>query len=283
MDNNLIYMKKKKAKPKKGENLPKSAKVLVPIGKGLYQSRRVPTDVVWNAAATLCSGARDFLNPAVGGALLARPGGDVESYACMVAAADGSQFALTAGHVVQSLPGNIPQNRPVVQPSIDPPNLPSGESILLGRTRGGFFGNTADGFLDFSLVELRLGRSGVSTALDGLANNGVVLPPSVVVNGKVHVTKFGAVTGRTNAVFSAFLDSIIIEGLMVTKVYEFKGVPGKVFGDRGDSGALVLSTEQGSQGGVVGLLFATASPTPDAPFGRGFVFPFGRMTGLRPL
>ncbi|HZM90854.1 MAG TPA: hypothetical protein VFF31_30320, partial [Blastocatellia bacterium] len=65
MDNNLIYMKKKKAKPKKGENLPKSAKVLVPIGKGLYQSRRVPTDVVWNAAATLCSGARDFLNPAV--------------------------------------------------------------------------------------------------------------------------------------------------------------------------------------------------------------------------
>jgi hypothetical protein len=278
-----IYVTKKKRRPRKVETLPKSTNVLIPIGKGLYKIRRLPTDIVWHAEPTLCSGVTDFLNPTVGGAMLSRPAGEIGSYACMVAASNGSTFALTAGHVLQPVQGTIAQNRPVVQPPNNPPSLPPGETILLGRTKAGFFGNTPNGFLDFCLIELRTGRTGVSTALDGLPISGVVLPPPAVTNGKVHITKFGATTGRTNAEFSAPVQSIVINGINVTKVYEFKGLPGKLFGDKGDSGALVVSIEPGSVGAVVGVLFATAPPTPDAPTGRGFVFPFDRIPNVKPV
>jgi len=46
----------------------------------------------------------------------------------------------------------------------------------------------------------------------------------VVVNACVGITKFGAFTGRTQAIFSAPIDFMTIDGVIVTKVYEFKGV-----------------------------------------------------------
>jgi hypothetical protein len=74
----------------------------------------------------------------------------------------------------------------------------------------------------------------------------------------------------------------IVSDATALNVLEFKGGPGGVFGQVGDSGALVVSTSTGSAGAIVGLLFTTSGPAPDAPNGRGFVFPFVRIPGVRP-
>jgi hypothetical protein len=76
--------------------------------------------------------------------------------------------------------------------------------------------------------------------------------------------------------------SIDIGGVTILEVYECIGLPGPIFGQQGDSGALVLSTSPGSQRCVVGLLFATMPPTPDAAAGRGYVYPFERIVGFVP-
>jgi hypothetical protein len=71
--------------------------------------------------------------------------------------------------------------------------------------------------------------------------------------------------------------------VVVTKVLEFIGAPGRVFATGGDSGALAVSDAAGSQGVIIGILFAATGPTPDAPSGRGYVMPFERLTGYRPV
>lgn len=278
-----IYVNAKIRRPKRHEALPRWTTVLVPIGKRLYKAHRVPTDVVWHAAPQLCATPGDFLNPVVGGAMLGVPGNEAGTYACAVADQQGQTFALTAGHVIQSSVGSVPTGMVVAQPPTPPLTVAPGQSPLLGRTVGGFFGNGPDGFVDFAVIRLRPGRAATSTAIDGLPGNGPLLPAAFVVNNRIQVTKFGALTGRTQASFSAAIPSIVIGGVSVTRVYEFLGLPGKLFGRPGDSGALVLSSSAGSQGGVVGLLFATAPPTPDAPAGRGYVFPFDRIVGLQPV
>jgi hypothetical protein len=263
--------------------LPATTRILVPIGRDLYKSRRVPTDVVWHAEPKFCGSPTDLLNPIEGGAWLGVPAHEAGTFACMVADPSGRSFALTAGHVVQNPLGNIGTGIPVIQPPAPSPTIPPGSSPRLGRTVGGFFGNLPTGFVDFALIQLFPERTGVSTSIDGLPGNGPILPPAFVATNRIQVTKFGAVSGRTEAVFSALVPSIVIRGITVTNVYEFLGVPGRLFGQPGDSGALVISSSPGSQGGIIGLLFATTPPTEDAPAGRGYVFPFGRMTGLRPV
>ncbi len=164
------------------------------------------------------------------------------------------------------------------QPLSVGPGMPP-NATPLGQTATGFFGNSPDGFVDFALIRLRAGRTASNVAIDGLSITGQVLSPEEVVNGRVRVTKFGAVTGRTTAVFSAPVNSMAIGGITVTRVFEFKGLPGQPFGAHGDSDSLVVSIEPASRGAAVGLLFAVTPPTPDAPGGRGFIFPFGRMPG----
>src|SRR5215472_2887540 len=46
-----IYVSEKKADIAEEERIPKTARVLVPAGKGIYKMRRIPTDVVWHAPA----------------------------------------------------------------------------------------------------------------------------------------------------------------------------------------------------------------------------------------
>jgi hypothetical protein len=277
-----VYVREKLADPAKHVRLPRFADVLLPTVGDHYKKLRIPTDVVWHVPARFCAAPGDFLDPIMGGALIAVPGLETGTVACMVANAAGQRFALTAGHVIQAIQGPVPINIAVMQPpGAPPPPIPPGASPLMGRTAGGFFGDTVQGFVDFALINLT-GRNGVSAALDNIPGNGPVLTTAFIVNNHLAVSKFGAVTGRTAAVFAGLVPSIVIEGVTVTNVFEFVGESGRDFGKRGDSGALVISTSAGSNGGLVGLLFAVTSSAPDAPGGRGYVFPLERIPGIKP-
>ncbi len=63
-----IYVREKLGKLGQDASLPKTARVLVPIGKGLYRVRRIPTDVVWHIPAEFCALPTDLLNPLLSGA-----------------------------------------------------------------------------------------------------------------------------------------------------------------------------------------------------------------------
>jgi hypothetical protein len=259
------------------ERLPKSAKILVPTRAGQYTQRRVPLDVVWHAPATLVASSADFVNPIGGGALIGVPGGDVGTYTGVVRDASGKRFHLTAGHVVQQFPGEIGPHLPVLQPPAPNPTIPIGADPEFGETVAGFLGNTNSGFVDFALIGRISPRLGTIQPLDGRPVVPTILPSNVVAAGPTRVTKFGAVTGRTHAVFSGVIPSIVIGGLFATNVFAFKGVDPTIFGRRGDSGALVVSDDGPSAGMVVGILFAVSEATPDAPAGRGLVVPFDRL------
>lgn len=276
-----IYVRRKVRRPKQSLCLPKWAFILIPTSKDLYRRRRVPTDVIWYRDAEFCALPTEFMDPIKGGAMMAVPGREAGTFACMVQDAAGQPFALTAGHVIQAVAGPVATNVAVKQPAGNK-GVPPGSSAIVGRTAGGFFGNLDSGFRDFALIRLN-GRTGSSLPLDGLAGGTGVLDPALVVGSRVSITKFGAVTGRTRASFVTLLPSLVVNGVNATNIFEFVGVGGTLVGQRGDSGALVVSTSPGSAGSIVGLLFATSGPAPDAPFGRAFVFPFNRISGLRPL
>jgi hypothetical protein len=277
-----VYVTEKADTLDPGEQVPKSTRILVPIGRGLYRSRRVATDVVWTRPATFVVTPGDFLNPVPGGAMIGVSHDFAGTLTCAVRDGAGRLFALTAGHVVQPFQGPIDAGIPVLQPSDPGAPVPGGGSPLLGETFAGYFGNTKDGFLDFALVRVGGPRKPVSTPFDGLPVVKQLLAPSAVMSGPTPVTKFGAFTGRTHGVFSARVESMTIEGVQVTRVMEFKGISGPVFGSYGDSGSLVVSEAQGSAGMIVGVLIAVAKPAPDAPHGRGYVVPFQRLPGLMP-
>jgi hypothetical protein len=276
-----IYVRTKPPKRRipVAERLPATTRVLLPIGRGLYKMKRVPTDVVWYVTPQFCAAPNDVLNPLAGGAELGLALTNIGSYACMVADAQGQRFALTAGHVISGArQGAVQVNLNVRQP-LSGAATPA--QAFLGRTAGGFFGATVEGFLDFALIRLDQHRSGQSIALDGVQHSAAVLSETAVVGQQTNATKFGAATLRTHGVFSRPVPSESIDGVTVTKVYEFKGAPGAPFGGRGDSGSLVVSTDPTTRGAIIGVLFAAMPPTPDAPGGRGFVFPFGRIR-MRP-
>src|SRR5215471_11559570 len=98
-----IYVLEKKADIADGERIPKTARVLVPAGKGIYKMRRIPTDVVWHAPAEFLAAPMpspgDFLNPAPGGASIGVPPEFPGSFGCLVVDRQGRTFAITAGHV----------------------------------------------------------------------------------------------------------------------------------------------------------------------------------------
>ena len=233
-----------------------------------------------HAEVSFCAGPADFLDPVQGGALIGIPGGEIGTLACMVADAAGQPLAVTAGHVVRKVPGAIGGGRLVQQPTTQPPGMPAGATLRCGRTIRGFLGNQVDGFRDFVLIKLDT-RAGISEPLDEFPSSLAVLAEAAVVSSKLPVSKLGAATGRTFGVFSSQVPTITIEGMVANDVWEFVGV-GTLFAQKGDSGALVVSAAPGSQGAIVGILFATAPPQVDSPGGRGFVFPFGRITGVRP-
>jgi len=276
-----IHVREKKTELRDEERLPKTTIILLPVGGGMYESRRVHTDVVWHAPAKFCARPEDFLNPLLGGALLLCTGSKVGTFGCVVRDASGRRFALTAGHVVRQVPGEVIRGMAILQPPTEPPDLPPGESTRMGKTSGGFFGNGPNGFVDFALIELRDGRTASGTALDGMPLVGPIVPWGVVNTSQITVTKFGARTCRTDAVFVGPAKPMVIDGVAVNGVYEFKGLSGRLFGEEGDSGALVVSTSP-EHPGIVGVLFAITDVSPDAPGGKGYVFPFERLVGLTP-
>lgn len=278
-----IYVAEKKAILAEEEHHPKTTPVLVAIGRGLFRRRIVPTDIVWNAPARFIAAPGDFLNPAPSGAMIGIPGRQAGTYACVVQNDSGQIAALTAAHVVQKLPGKIITGIQVFQPPAAPPAMPAGSSPLFGRTLGGFFGITPKGFVDVAVLELLGARSATTDALDGLQVERQVMPSSVVINSRVPCSKFGAATGRTFGIFATRVASMVVNGVPVTDVLEFKGLDGQLFAAEGDSGALVLSDLPNNPSFVIGVLFAATLPTPDAPGGRGFVIPFERLEGLRPF
>jgi hypothetical protein len=92
-----VHTKTPKRRIPAAERLPATTRVLLPIGRGLYKMRRVPTDVVWYATPQFCAAPNDVLNPLVGGAELGLTLANIGSFACMVADTQGQQFALTPG------------------------------------------------------------------------------------------------------------------------------------------------------------------------------------------
>ena len=277
-----LYVAEKKKTVAAEEQLPKTTPVLVPVGRGIFRRRMVPTDVVWHAPARFVAAPGDFLNPAPSGAMLGIPGHQFGTHACVVANASGQTFALTAGHVVQGLQGKIIPGIQVLQPPVPGP-APTGESPLFGRTVAGFFGLTPTGFLDVAVIQLLGPRSATTDALDGLHVRRQVMPSQMVINSRIPCSKVGAATGRTFGTFATSVPSMVINGVAVTDVLEFVGLPGHLFAAPGDSGALVVSSVPNAQSFIIGLLFAATPPTPDAPAGRGFVVPFERIDGLRPF
>jgi hypothetical protein len=261
--------------------LPHSTRILLPVGRGLYRSARVPTDVVWHAPARFVATPGDLLDPVPGGAMIGVSPERAGTYTCTVRDAAGALFGLTAGHVIQPFQGVIGAGRVVLQPPDPGAPVPAGATEVIGETRGGFFGNTPAGFLDFAVLRLDPHRACVSDPFDGAPLRRQVLPESVVMSGPTPATKFGAFTGRTHGVFSTRITAKVIEGVQVTNVLEFKGTSGPTFGSHGDSGALVVSEAPASAGMVIGILIAVMPPTPDAPAGRGYVMPFQRLSGLR--
>jgi hypothetical protein len=280
-----IYVTEKKPGLSPLEMLPKTARVLLPVGKGMYKMRRLPTDVVWHAEASFLAAPfappGSFFNPVPGGVSVGVPGSQVGTYTCLVANAQGNVFAVTAGHVIQAFQGQTTSGLQVFQPPSPAPN----GNPLFAVTNTGFFGNAPNGagFLDFALMDIDPARSALSDPLDHGPLVRQVMSAAFVVNNKIPMTKFGAATGRTFGVFSAPVTTIVIAGVVVTKVLEFIGAPGQMFATGGDSGALAVSDAAGSQGEIIGILFAATGPTPDAPSGRGYVMPFERLTGLRPV
>lgn len=96
-----------------------------------------------------------------------------------------------------------------------------------------------------------------------------------VRNAKIPVHKVGAQTGHTVANFSAYHKEFTDPRLgPLFGVLEFVAeAPSQNIADGGDSGAPVVSRAQGSEGALVGVLFA-ASVTDDGIRERIFVIPF---------
>ena len=131
---------------------------------------------------------------------------------------------MTAGHVIQGFQGQITPGLQVFQP----PSAPPAGNPLFAITSAGFFGNvpSGSGFTDFALMDINPARSAMSDPVDHGPLVRQVMPAAFVVNNKVPMTKFGAATERTFGAFSAPVTSIVIGGIVVTKVLEFIGAPG---------------------------------------------------------
>ena len=266
--------------------IPKFAHLVVPIGGDRYQRVRVPTDVIWDSPAQLCALPSDFLDPALSGAMIVAK--ELGTLGCRVRDANGIDFGVTAGHVIQGNPGPVGPNITVLQPNSTAPIPPSPPAPAppttrqLGRSAGGEFRNLAGGFRDFATIRLGT-RAALSASVDGLMHNGIVLTEAQIGALPIRVTKFGAITMRTNGAASGFKPSIALGTIIALNVLEILGDPASPFASPGDSGSLVVSGAGATKSSVVGLLVGAAPPMPDSPGGRGYVVPFARLTGLTPV
>ena len=264
-----IYVRKKLATGECDEALPKSTRVLVPIGGGHYITRRLPTDVIHLSRVRLAAGP---LNPVPVGAQVQRRGGGRGTAGLPVRRA-GQLFMLTAAHVLKvpfgrSLPSNPSARIDVFQPSVLP--IPRWR---FGAVQGAIHGSSSTkGAIDAGLIRPQ-GRALTSKSVLGkLTRPGPPLPARACLGLKVH--KEGAKTKHTVGICGSQPIAVRIpegpNGHLYHGVLDVKG-EGGVFAQKGDSGAVVLSRDPNSVGRVVGILFAAGND------GRGFVIPFGRI------
>lgn len=271
-----IYVARKRRKVSDFHRLPKSTLISVP-GRGKRPRRlRVPTDVVRLAPVALCVTPTDLLTPAPSGAYLwgTAPG----TCTCRVRDASGATLGLSVAHLFGDNVGDVAANRRVRQPRYVPPGLPAGTTTSLGLTTGGHYGNVNDAFVDYVLFTVDP-RGATSVPLDGLSAPAGVMS-SASITGTLRVTKYGATTLRTYGELVTHVPSVDVNGLVVLNVYEFRSSDANAFADLGDSGALVVSTQPGSAGRVVGPLFAVSKVGTAAGW-RAFVFPFDRIPGIQ--
>jgi hypothetical protein len=277
-----IYVRNKGARlAHPSHKLPAKARVLLPVKRGIFKSRWLPTDVVNAGTVSLSAAASDFFNPILTGAEIGPSGGmERGTHACMVRDTASNLLCLTAGHVVSSSAGDVPPDLPVNQPLNPPPGIPQGD-IFLGETVAGFVGNQPlIGFVDWATIRLQPPRTGVNTAWDPrLTFTRRVLSMKEVVNGHPSVEKLGGATQFTTGGFSARIPELTFTGGVARDVLEFKGDGPGPIAQKGDSGALVVSRSAGSAGAVVGILFAVQDP-PEEPGGRAYVFPLERLQNL---
>lgn len=268
-----IFVSRKRQRVAKGNMVPRSTVVLVPV-RGRMKRVRVPTDVIRIAPLELCASPSDRWEPVPGGALVlgTRPG----TFACRVRDAAGMPRGLSVSHLFAST-GPLSAGRVVRQPTEVPPGSPAGTTTQLGLTTRGHRGNLNNKFLDYSLFSLEP-RGGRTTPLDGLHPPSGVLPESSIT-GSLKVTKYGATTLRTFGVLASHMPTVTAGGQVARDVYDFRSADGRAFADSGDSGALLVSTQTGSMGRVVGLVFAVSKVGKDADW-RIFVFPFARIPGV---
>jgi len=273
-----IYVREKRASLHPHERLPGSARVLVPVGRGTYESRWLPTDVVELPRIVRAAGNHDLLNPVSSGAEigLIATGGGPGTFGCVVRIGSASRL-LTAGHVVHDGGGAVPKDIQVYQPQ---PQFPRQE-WLLGHTTDGFVGNEvrSHGYVDAALIELsNPDRSATNTAWDPrIGPLAGFLTADAVQNDKTAVHKVGARTGYTLGDFSAFharlLDSAASDEY--DNVLEFlvsDSEPSAVLAEGGDSGAVLVSRASLSAGRIAGLLFAVSTDGR-----RAFAIPFDRL------
>jgi hypothetical protein len=261
-----IYVTRKRAKVAKAQRVPKSTLVVVP-GRGQRTRRlRVPTDVIRLAPIELCAGPSDVWTPVPGGAYLWGTGPG--TFACRVRDAHGNTRGLSVSHLFVNASGALAANRPVSQP----------RDADLGVTTTGHYGNVNGAFVDYALFTIDP-RNASSVPLDGLSAPAGVMPASAIT-GTLAVTKYGATTLRTSGQLVTHLPAVVVNGLVVLNVYEFRSTDASAFADLGDSGALVGSTQPGSVGRVVGLLFAVSKVGTEAEW-RAYVFPFDRIPGIQ--
>ena len=273
-----IYVREKRTSLPPHERLPGCVRVLVPVGRGTYRSRWLPTDVVELSRIVRAAGNHDLLNPVSSGAeigLIAASGGP-GTFGCVVRIGSASRL-LTAGHVLRDSGGAVPKDIQVYQPQ---PQFPR-EDWLLGPTTDGFVGNElrSNGYVDAALVELsNPNRSATNTAWDPRVGplRGF-LTADAVQNDKTAVHKVGARTGYTLGDFSAFharlIDEVASDGY--NNVLEFlvsDSEPTAVLAERGDSGAVLVSRASSSAGRIAGLLFAVSTDGR-----RAFAIPFDRL------
>lgn len=273
-----IYVREKPAALHADRHLPKKAHVLVPVGRGLYRSRWLPTDVVELPSIVRAAGNHGRLDPVASGAeigLVAVNGGP-GTFGCVVRVGAALRL-LTAGHVVLDHDGEIPANIEVYQPQ---PQFPR-EDFLLGATAAGFVGNdvASGGYVDAALITpANGGRTATNVAWDPRVGSlAGFLTLAAVQDGKVPVHKVGARTGYTLGEFSVVHPHLVDDKTATDyhNVIEFlvsDAEPAGVLGERGDSGAVLVSRAPARAGMIAGLLFAVS---PDGR--RGFAVPFDRL------
>lgn len=272
-----IYVTSKAEPEHPAHRLPIKTRVLLPVGRGMFRTRWVPTDVVTAGTVVLATTATTIFNPIRGGVEVGRAGGaGLGTLACLVKDANGAIFGLTAGHVVSSSIGPVAPGAAMNQPLNAPPRSRPG-SAYLGQTIGGSVGGQP--FVDWALIQLTRQVDGNFAWDESFQFTTSVMSEDRIINEAPAVAKLSAVSGLTSGGLSAKLDDLQLKsGLVIKGIFEMKSDSADVIGKLGDSGALVIGKGK-HEGIVIGLLFAVQDPPVD-PGGRAYVFPLARLPQL---